>query len=89
MSRFHGIMGRFPGVAPKVNIGESTKITFRATLGDLLIAYPMKIQITKIMRSFTRRTTTPKYPLSLTTWNYTMLYLYTIHLIFDQQMCNW
>ena len=37
---------------------ESANITFRATLGDPLISYPIKITINKTTRSFTRRTTT-------------------------------
>lgn len=63
MRKSHAIMGTSHGVAPKVNIGESTCITFGATpwlgarLGDLPISYPMKIQ-GKNMRSFIRRNTT-------------------------------
>ena len=47
VSIFQGIMGRSPSVAPKVNIGESTKIIGRSSV----------IIANKHMRSFTRRMT--------------------------------
>ena len=34
VSRSHSNMGRFPGVASKVNIGEFTNVTFRDTPRD-------------------------------------------------------
>ena len=58
VSRSHDNMGRYPDVAPKVNIGEYTNITFKVTPGDLRIAQPMKIQKNNFTRSFTSRKTT-------------------------------
>ncbi len=49
VSIFQGAMRRFPGVAPKVNIGDLSNITFRVTHGDLLISYLGEVTLQKVI----------------------------------------
>ena len=49
ISRYYG---RYPGVAPNVNIGEPFNISFKATPGDPSIPHPMN-QVNKTIILFT------------------------------------